>query len=190
MTRWRNRLLWTLGVALVAVAIAWRPGVSPAGPEPQLTLPEDPPDLYMRDLTQVRYNEAGQPTMHTEAVDLAFYEAREHSLVSEPVVHLLTDTRPDWRIVSRTATLFNSGDAEFEQDVEVTELDAVPPLALTTSWLRVEQNGSFVTTPRPVKLVEGRQVATGIGMDANLADADPTITLKSEVAIRYEANSP
>lgn len=189
MRRWRNRLLWTLGVALVTLAIWWRPQapVEPMGPA--LTLPADPPDLYIRVLEQTRYNEAGNPTMRTEARDLAFYEARERSLVTEPVVFLLEDQQPNWRIESRTATLYNNGDTDFEEDVEVLEMGAASPIRLTTSWLRVEQEGSFVTTPRPVKLVEGRQVATGIGMDADLAAADPEIKLKAEVAIRYEADS-
>lgn len=155
-----------------------------------MSLPADPPDLYIRGLKQIRYGAGGKPTMHTQALDLAYYEARSHSLVTEPEVFLLENTEPDWRIVSRTATVFNNGDAEFERDVEVTEVASKPPVQLTTSWLRLERDGSFVTTPRPVKLVEGSQVATGVGMDANLVSDDPVITLKSEVAIRYEADSP
>lgn len=190
MAWWRNRLLWLLGIALVAAAIWWTPGSRTPEPTTGLELPADPPDLYIRDLDQTRYDIAGQPSMRTEAEDLAYYEARELSRISTPRVLLLENGTPEWRILSRTATLFNNGDVEFEQDVEVRELDATPAMTLTTDWLRAEQDGSFVTTPRPVRLVEGNQVATGVGMDADLAASDPVITLKSEVAIRYEAVSP
>lgn len=190
MTGWRKRLLWLLGIVPVAAAIWWTPGSRPPETTAGLELPDDPPDLYIRGLDQTRYNAEGRATMRTEAEDLAFYEARERSRISTPRVFLLENGAPEWRILSRTATLFNNGDVEFEQDVEVRELGATPPMTLTTDWLRAEQDGSFVTTPRPVRLVEGNQLATGTGMDADLAASDPVITLKSEVAIRYEADSP
>lgn len=190
MTAWYRRLLWALALAVLALVIWWQPVDREPATVDRLVLPENPPDLFIQRLNQTRFDETGQPVMRTRADTLAYYEADEESLITEPVVNLLNEDRPDWRIVSRVATLYNNGDTVFEQDVVVREQTGEMPSVLETDWLKVEREGAFVTTPRPVKLTQGPQIATGVGMDAELAGDDPVITLKSEVAIRYEANSP
>ncbi|GGX70264.1 LPS export ABC transporter periplasmic protein LptC [Saccharospirillum salsuginis] len=192
MAIWSRRLLWAAALGVLAWVIWWQPVDRERLTTDRLDLPENPPDLYIQQLNQTRFDETGQPVMRTRADTLAYYEADEESLITEPVVNLLNDdpNRSDWRIVSRTATLYNNGDTLFEQDVVVREQTNDMPSVLETEWLKVEQDGAFATTPRPVKLTQGPQIATGVGMDAVLAGDDPVITLKSEVAIRYEADSP
>lgn len=192
MVVWSRRLVWALSLLILALVVWWQPADRDQPTENRLQLPDNPPDLYIQDFNQTRFDETGEPVMRTRAEALAYYEADGESLVTEPVVLLLSQepTRPDWQIVSRIATLFNSGETVFEQDVVVREQVERQPSILETDWLKVEQEGAFATTPRPVKLTQGPQIATGTGMDATLAGDDPVITLKSEVAIRYEANSP
>jgi LPS export ABC transporter protein LptC len=108
--------------------------------------------------------------------------------MTSPVMTLRSNAGQPWRITSGQAILFNDGSANFKHNVEVTELNDPDGMQLFTDWLRVEQNGRFVTTPRPVRLLQPGQVARGVGMDAILTDDDSEITLKSEVSIRYDAN--
>ncbi len=188
---WLRRLvIWLAPVVVLALFIGWQPdSTRDASSASTLALPDVPPDLYIQDLDQTRFDETGKAVMHTQAVSLAYYEDREESLIDTPVVLLLNEERSNWHIVSKTATLHNNGDTIFEEDVVVSEQVVEMPAILETQWLKVEQEGAFATTPRPVKLTQGPQLATGVGMDAELASDDPVIKLKSEVAIRYEAES-
>lgn len=188
---WLRRLvIWLAPVVVLAMFIGWQPDSATNAPSTStLALPDVPPDLYIQDLDQTRFDETGKAVMRTQAESLAYYEDREESLIAAPVVLLLNEKRSNWHIVSKTATLHNNGDTIFEEDVVVSEQVVKMPAILETQWLKVEQDGAFATTPRPVKLTQGPQLATGVGMDAELASDDPVITLKSEVAIRYEADS-
>ena len=119
---------------------------------------------------------------------MAHYEASGESFMIRPVITLLTNTAQPWRITSGEAILFPDGSAHFEHNVALTEMVDPKGMQLLTEWLRVEQDGRFVTTPRPVRLLQPGQVARGVGMDAILTENDSDITLKSEVSIRYDAN--
>jgi LPS export ABC transporter protein LptC len=184
----RRTLFITLGVGVVALAIGWQSGRDDEPEQSRLTLPDNAPDLYIEQPQQTQFDASGRLSMSAEAESLAYYEDRGESLMTSPVMTLLSNAGQPWRITSGQAILFNDGSANFERDVEVTELDDPNAMQLFTDWLRVEQNGRFVTTPRPVRLLQPGQVARGVGMDAILTDDDSEITLKSEVSIRYDAN--
>lgn len=184
----RHWLTALVALAILALVIGWQLRSTEPPDQAELDLPDAPPDLFIRTFQQTRFDAEGRPSLYTVAASLAFYEDRGESLVRDPTVRLVGTSGADWNIRSSRATLHDNGDVVFEDDVRVRELSGAQPWRLTTEWLRVEDDGAFVTTPRPVRLTQGPQVATGVGMDADLTAADPVLTLKSEVAIRYEAD--
>lgn len=188
MANRRRTLIVAGSLGLIALAIWWQTDREQTAGQARLELPENAPDLYIESPRQVRFDAQGQPELRAQAESLAYYESNGESLMTEPVMTLLSNPDQPWQITSDHATLFSDGSANFEQNVEVIEQQAVGGMQLYTDWLRVEQNGRFVTTPRPVKLLQPGQEARGVGMDAILTGEDSDITLKSEVSIRYDAN--
>lgn len=184
----RRSLIVAASLGLIALAIWWQTDRDQSPGQARLELPENAPDLYIERPDQTRFDAGGQPELRAQATTLAYYENNGESLMTAPVMTILTNPDQPWQITSDHATLFNDGSANFEQNVEVTEQQAIGGMQLYTDWLRVEQNGRFVTTPRPVRLLQPGQEARGVGMDAILTGDDSDITLKSEVSIRYDAN--
>lgn len=184
----RRSLLIAASLGLTALVIWWQTDRQDTGSQARLTLPEDAPDLYIEQPEQTRFDSLGQPNLRARADSLAYYERDGESLMTQPIMTVLSSPDRPWRITSEQAVLFEDGSANFEQNVAVIEQQAPDGIRLYTDWLRVERNGRFVTTPRPVKLLQPGQEARGIGMDAILTGDDADITLKSEVSIRYDAN--
>lgn len=184
----RRTLIIATSLGLVAFAIWWQTGQDESAGQARLELPENAPDLYIEQPDQTRFDATGQPELRARAESLAYYESTGESLMTRPVMTVLSSPDQPWQITSDQAVLFNDGSMNFEQNVEVIEQQTTDSMQLYTDWLRVEQNGRFVTTPRPVRLLQPGQEARGIGMDAILTGDDSDITLKSEVSIRYDAN--
>lgn len=184
----RTTLPIATALLVLAAIIWWRPADAPPSANIELELPEDPPDLFIRTFQQTRYNTDGQPNLYTAASSFAYYQDSGNSRVTLPTVRLVRDNGPDWTIRAQLATLFSNGDTIFEDTVRVHELSDVNRWELATDWLKVSQNGDFVSTPEPVKLTQGPQVATGVGFSADLTTDDPVLTLQSEVAIHYEVD--
>lgn len=184
----RTALPIVTGLLILAAVIWWRPAAPPPSTSTDLELPDDPPDLFVRTFQQTRYDASGQPSLYTVASSLAYYEETGDSQVTAPTVRLIRDQGNDWSVRSREATLYSNGDVLFEQAVEVREITDLTGWTLTTDWLKLIDNGDFVTTPHPVRLTQGPQVATGVGFEADLTTEDPVLTLQSEVAIHYEAD--
>ena len=181
-----QRGLWVLSLLAMALILWWRPGETELPTEQGLSLPEDPPDLYVETLLHTYFNRAGEPSATLRAHSLAFYEDRGSSIILSPRLSRLEAEAVIWTVQSLRALLFNNGDIEVLEEVEVREGSAAQPWLLETDWLRLEQEGRFATTPSPVKLTQGSQLATGIGLDAWLSGDNPELILKSEVAIHYE----
>jgi LPS export ABC transporter protein LptC len=177
-----------IALVLIAIVIGWQVSQTPGSERGRLILPENAPDLYIEQPVQTRFNTLGQPTMRASAEALSFYESSGESLMTQPIMVLMSNPDELWQITSEHAILYDDGSADFERDVAVIELNTPQGMQLYTDWLRVEQNGRFVTTPRPVRLIQPGQEATGVGMDAFLTGEDSELTLKSEVSIRYDAN--
>ncbi|WP_028669366.1 LPS export ABC transporter periplasmic protein LptC [Saccharospirillum impatiens] len=188
MTNRRPSLIIASSLVLIALAIWWQTSRDEITGQARLELPENAPDLYIEQPDQTRFNIEGKPQMRARAESLAYYESKGESLMRLPVMTVLSSPDKPWRITSEQAVLFDDGSINFEQNVEVIEQQTQGGMELYTEWLRVEQNGRFVTTPRPVRLLQPGQEARGIGMDAVLTGDDSDITLKSEVSIRYDAN--
>ncbi|WP_108125918.1 LPS export ABC transporter periplasmic protein LptC [Saccharospirillum mangrovi] len=187
--RWlRTALPITTALLILAAVIWWRPAAAPPSFSTDLELPADPPDLFIRTFQQTRYDAAGQPSLYTVGSTFSFYQDSGNSQIQSPTVRLIRDNGPDWTIRSEAATAFSNGDVVFEDDVKVQELSDFNRWELITDWLTVTENGDFVSTPEPVKLTQGPQVATGVGFNADLTTDDPVLTLQSEVAIHYEAD--
>ncbi|MCH8529615.1 MAG: LPS export ABC transporter periplasmic protein LptC [Saccharospirillum sp.] len=189
MPRYLQRSLWVLSLLAMALILWWRPGQTDLATDPGLALPADPPDLYVEDVQQTYYNREGIPTGTLRADSLAFYEDRGSSDIINPQLQQLEDEVVVWTVQSLRALLLNNGDVEFIDQVEVREESVAQPWLLETDWLRLEQEGRFATTPSPVKLTQGNQLATGIGLDAWLTGEKPELILKSEVAIHYEMDA-
>lgn len=189
MPRYLQSGLWIFSLLAMALILWWRPGQSDLSTDPVLALPDDPPDLYVEEVQQTYFNREGLPTGTLRANSLAFYEDRGSSDILNPQLNQLEDEVVVWTVQSLRALLLNNGDVEFIDQVEVREENVVQPWLLETDWLRLEQAGRFATTPSPVKLTQGNQVATGIGLDAWLTGDNPELILKSEVAIRYEMDA-
>lgn len=188
MANRRRTLIVATSLGLVALAIWWQSGQNESAGRARLDLPENAPDLYIEQPDQTRFDATGQPELRAQAESLAYYESNGESLMTRPVMTVLSSPDQTWKITSDQAVLFNDNSMNFEQNVEVIEQQTPEAMQLYTDWLRVEQNGRFVTTPRPVRLLQPGQEARGIGMDAILTGEDSDITLKSEVSIRYDAN--
>lgn len=186
MPRPLQRGLWVLSLLAMALILWWRPGETELSTDPSLSLPDDPPDLYVENVLQTHFNREGEPTATLLADSLAFYEDRGSSNILNPRLSRLEAETVVWTVQSLHALLLNNGDVEFMEEVEVREVSAAQPWLLETDWLRLEQEGRFATTPSPVKLTQGSQLATGIGLDAWLSGDNPELILKSEVAIHYE----
>lgn len=188
MPRLRTALPIATALLVLAAIIWWRPTDAPPSFNTALELPDDPPDLFIRTFQQTRYDTSGQPSLYTVASSFAYYQESGNSEVTVPMVRLIRDNGPDWTIRSQIATLFDNGDVIFKDAVRVQELNEFARWELATNWLQVTQNGDFVSTPEPVRLTQGPQVATGVGFNADLTTDDPVLTLQSEVAIYYEAD--
>lgn len=184
----RRSLIIATSLGLIALTIWWQTGRDEISRKARLDLPENAPDLYIEQPDQTRFDIEGRPELRARAESLAYYESNGESLMKLPVMTVLSSPNQAWQITSKQAVLFNDGSVNFEQNVEVIEQQDTAGMQLYTDWLRVEQNGRFVTTPRPVRLLQPGQEARGIGMDAILTGDDSDITLKSEVSIRYDAN--
>lgn len=189
MPRYLQRGLWLLSLFAMALILWWRPGQSDLASDQGLALPVDPPDLYVEDVQQTHFNQEGLPTGKLRADSLAYYEDRGSSDILNPELNRLENEVVVWTVQSLRALLLNNGDVEFMDEVEVREENVVQPWLLETDLLRLEQGGRFATTPSPVKLTQGNQLATGIGLDAWLSGDNPELILKSEVAIRYEMDA-
>jgi len=186
MLRLRTALPIATALLVLAAIIWWHPAATPPSFNTELELPDDPPDLFIRTFQQTRYDTSGQPSLYTVASSFAYYQNSGNSQVTIPTVRLIRDNGPDWTVRSQAATLLNNGDVIFKDAVKVNELSDLAGWELATDWLQVTENGDFVSTPEPVRLNQGPQVATGVGFNADLTTDDPVLTLQSEVAIHYE----
>ncbi|MHA7881066.1 MAG: LPS export ABC transporter periplasmic protein LptC [Saccharospirillum sp.] len=189
MPRRLQTTLWLVSLLVMAVALWWRPGQDNPPATAPLALPEDPPDLFIEQVRQTRFDVQGEGSATLQADSLAHYEALGSTRIVHPLLSQLQEGVIRQTIAADQALLFNNGDVEFVDEVIVQAQNTVQPWQLETDWLRLEQGGRFATTPSPVKLTQGNQQATGIGLNAWLAGENPELTLLSEVAIRYEMDA-
>lgn len=152
-------------------------------------LPEQTPNIYMTDIKLTRYNSLGQAEVYIESKDVAVYQSRGETLLSEPDITLLNQAKNDWKITANRAVLYDNDDVEFFTDVTMIEqTTALTATSLSSDYFFVTDSGQWVSTDRAVAVRQANNRSNAIGMTADLSTPSPIINLIDEVTFYYEPN--
>lgn len=150
-----------------------------------INLPDERPTLFMANVDIQQISSDGTVVMTTKADDLSVYEASNTSLLTNPMVTLQSKSMPTWQITSEAATLKND-ETIFEHNVIAIKTNDKTPLVVKSEQLIISESGEVIHSPLKVRLQQGLNTATGIGMNVSNTPDTQTIELLSEVIFNYE----
>jgi len=186
MDKLRNGVIWCVAIAIVFTTY-WMSQDEPKQVETEtISLPENPPDVYITGMFLTQYNELGIATMTIKSDAASVYNDTATSHLTNPIVTFIQDGVETWRISSQEATVIGDETISFDKNITTLQLTEAVPFILTTDHMLVNQTDLTVTTPLPVTIIRGQQVLNGIGMTIHLESDEPKIELHSEVSFSYD----
>lgn len=187
MPAWRTKATIFLAVATAALFVLLQPDLDIPNPsEGVLSLPADTPDIFVTGVNLTRFDRAGQLQLSLIGESLALYNDRDETFVNQPDVTLYNDQQANWRITSAVATLFGAEQALFEGDVVATELERSTTAQLFSEAMTINPTEQTLSSDVFVRLSQGPNTATAIGMTAKVDTMGSTIHLLSEVTFSYD----
>lgn len=133
------------------------------------------PDYYVEQFNFVRLAKTGQARYHVSGARMVHYPQNDSFEISRPVMKGLSDKRPTTTIVAdRAVSNSDMSEVQLFGNVKI-DRPASPVsnhLQLTSDHLLVLPDEDVMKTDRPVKLISGVNVLTGIGMFANQATGE------------------
>jgi lipopolysaccharide export system protein LptC len=133
------------------------------------------PDYYVEQFNFVRLAKSGQARYHVSGERMVHYPQNDSYEIRRPVMKGLSDKRPTTTIVAdRAVSNTDLSQVQLFSNVKIDRPAAASSqhLQLTSDYLMVLPDDDVMKTNRPVKLISGANVLTGVGMFANQATGE------------------
>jgi lipopolysaccharide export system protein LptC len=174
-----NRLqLWVIAAAVLILMLGsfWLLDVFRRGMEDSTSAAKrTEPDYYVEQFNFVRLAKSGQARYHVSGERLVHYPQNDSFEIRRPIMKGLSDKYPTTTIVADRA-VSNSDMSEVQLFSNVKMDRPASPnsqhLQLTSDYVMVLPDDDVMKTNRPVQLILGGHVLTGIGMFANQATGE------------------
>lgn len=165
--------VWVMAIIVMLLALGsfWlldviRRGMEDNSPAAKRT----DPDYYVENFNFVRLAKSGEARYHVSGQRMVHYPQNDSFEIRAPIMKGLSDTRPTTTIVADRA-VSNSDMSEVQLFGNVKMDRPASPdsqhLQLTSDYVMVLPDDDVMKTNRPVRLISGATVLTGIGMFAN-----------------------
>lgn len=124
-------------------------------------------DLFMRDFTLTAMNEDGKPGYTLQASYFEHYNDETHSLIIEPVIHLLR-ANGRWVISAKTGKIDDDHNLiVLDDDVVMRQQDAEFPIEVKTSQLEIDTGQQIARSSKVVNIIHNELKLQSTGMVLN-----------------------
>jgi lipopolysaccharide export system protein LptC len=130
--------------------------------------PDSEPDFTIDNLRVTRTNAAGLPDYVLTGVRMEHFRNNDTTQVSKPALTHFAPGAPPVHLAAERGVVTGNGDQyDFYDHVVVTREAAVNSAALTmnTEYLKVLPDKALASTDRPVTIIQGESVLTGVGLE-------------------------
>ncbi|MDD2775858.1 MAG: LPS export ABC transporter periplasmic protein LptC [Gallionella sp.] len=144
------------------------------------------PDAIMESFSAIALDERGKPRGIMAGQKLLHYSDDDSTEVIAPHVTSLSVDHPPVHITAQHASISSKGDEIFfDRAVRVLRVANAQRVALTmdTESLRVIPDKDWCETDRPVRIVEGQNILTAVGMEMD--NQTRLIKLRAQVKSDY-----
>jgi lipopolysaccharide export system protein LptC len=152
--------------------------------------PSTEPDYFVEGLALITMNESGAPSFRLEAERLRHYGEDDSTEFVRPRLVSLDPGRPRVVVVAERGRVSNDGnEAHLFGNVVITRAATAGAAAMRaeTDYAVVLPDRDLVRTDRPVRIVQGGNTLTGVGME--LDNKARQLRLDSQVRAVWQADA-
>ncbi len=156
-----------------------------AAPSPE-TRAQHYPDGIMENFSAITLDQDGKPKGEMRGKKLLHFPDKNNSEVWQPTIISLAAGKPPVYITAQHATISQGGsEVLLEQQVNVRRVADAKRTALTvdTAHLRVLPDKNWCETDQAVRVVEGNNTLTAVGMEMD--NQAQTLKLRAQVRSEY-----
>lgn len=185
--RFAHALPIVLMLFLAALTLWLQYAVQMAGSDVSASKRHDP-DAVIDNFTIRRLGEQGKPRHSLTASKMMHFPDDNTTEILYPHVTYLDDAQGNMTVTASRGVLTNNGDEAFLYGNVMVEQDTTPAregIKAQTEYLHLHTEKRTGQTDRPVMIVQGRSVLTGVGM--MIREDARELTLMSQVKGTFDA---